>query len=124
MPRLCCEKQFSVAVLAREFLVTSIRGYAESRGIPFPASWWGKAKMMLQSLCVGVLYLVIANEGWFTGAMAPAVRVLVGLTVAVTLISGGAYTWQARTLLQSPANDVESEPPAAGQGESASRPAG
>src|SRR5207248_6183850 len=36
-------------IVARESLVDGIRGFAEGRGIAFPASFWGKAKMFLQS---------------------------------------------------------------------------
>ena len=41
-----------VVMLARELLVSGIRGFAEARGIAFPASVWGKSKMVLQSACV------------------------------------------------------------------------
>jgi len=36
-----------VVVLAREFLVTGIRGYVESLGLAFPADWFGKIKMVI-----------------------------------------------------------------------------
>jgi len=39
-------------VLAREFLVTGIRGYVESLGSQFPADWFGKVKMVMQCLAV------------------------------------------------------------------------
>jgi len=44
-----------VVILAREFLVTGIRGYVESLGSQFPADWFGKVKMVLQCLAVGVV---------------------------------------------------------------------
>lgn len=38
-----------VVILAREFLVTGLRGYVESiPGAQLPADWFGKAKMTLQ----------------------------------------------------------------------------
>src|SRR4030095_6456154 len=43
-----------VVVLAREFLVTALRGYIESQGSQFPADWFGKLKMFAQCLAVGV----------------------------------------------------------------------
>jgi CDP-diacylglycerol--glycerol-3-phosphate 3-phosphatidyltransferase len=42
-----------VVILLRELLVTGLRSYIESRGIPFPADWSGKLKMFVQSFCVG-----------------------------------------------------------------------
>jgi CDP-diacylglycerol--glycerol-3-phosphate 3-phosphatidyltransferase len=42
-----------VVILLRELLVTGLRSYIESRGIPFPADWSGKVKMFVQSFCVG-----------------------------------------------------------------------
>jgi CDP-diacylglycerol--glycerol-3-phosphate 3-phosphatidyltransferase len=44
-----------VVVLAREFLVTAIRGYVESLGVKFPADWLGKVKMFTQCFAVGVV---------------------------------------------------------------------
>ncbi len=43
-----------VVLLTREFLVTALRGYVESRGLEFPAERSGKWKMVLQSLFIGV----------------------------------------------------------------------
>ena len=42
-----------VTVLAREFLVTGMRGYVESLGREFPADWFGKIKMVVQCIAVG-----------------------------------------------------------------------
>jgi CDP-diacylglycerol--glycerol-3-phosphate 3-phosphatidyltransferase len=42
----------AVVILARELLVTSIRGVFEARGIDFSASATGKAKMIAQSVAV------------------------------------------------------------------------
>ena len=44
-----------VVVLAREFLVTGIRGYVESMGREFPADWFGKIKMTIQCIAIGVV---------------------------------------------------------------------
>jgi CDP-diacylglycerol--glycerol-3-phosphate 3-phosphatidyltransferase len=44
-----------VVVLAREFLVTAIRGYVESLGVKFPADWLGKVKMFTQCVAVSVV---------------------------------------------------------------------
>jgi CDP-diacylglycerol--glycerol-3-phosphate 3-phosphatidyltransferase len=52
-----------VLVVAREFLVTGVRGYAESRGIAFPADAFGKIKMVLQCVAVGGGLLCLAGAG-------------------------------------------------------------
>jgi CDP-diacylglycerol--glycerol-3-phosphate 3-phosphatidyltransferase len=51
-----------VVVLAREFLVTAIRGYVESLGVKFPADWLGKVKMFTQCVAVGVVVGIHAFE--------------------------------------------------------------
>ena len=54
----------AVVLIAREFLVTGIRGLAESQGIDFRAMWTGKVKMIVQcAAVVGVLvYLALVYE--------------------------------------------------------------
>ncbi len=54
----------AVVLIAREFLVTGIRGLAESQGIDFRALWTGKVKMIVQCAAViGVLvYLALVNQ--------------------------------------------------------------
>ncbi|MFT3683676.1 MAG: CDP-alcohol phosphatidyltransferase family protein [Phycisphaerales bacterium] len=42
----------AVVILGRELLVTSIRGVLEGQGIKFGADWWGKWKMILQSIAI------------------------------------------------------------------------
>lgn len=44
-----------VVVLAREFLVTGLRGYVESLGVEFPADWFGKIKMILQCIAISIV---------------------------------------------------------------------
>lgn len=54
----------AVVILARELLVTSIRGVCESMGIDFSASTTGKLKMILQSIAVPFLIILV----WFMAA--------------------------------------------------------
>ncbi|HZU99581.1 MAG TPA: CDP-diacylglycerol--glycerol-3-phosphate 3-phosphatidyltransferase [Planctomycetota bacterium] len=88
-----------VAIVARESLVDGIRGFAESRGIAFGASWWGKAKMVCQSATIGTILVYLAdargNEIWKT-----VVDVFLGITIFITLYSGLLYVFQARKLLR------------------------
>ena len=69
---------WTVAVmLAREFLVTAIRGAAEGRGINFQAVMWGKWKMVLQCVAVGAVICHRAGVGW-TRAEIPLLAFLPG----------------------------------------------
>jgi CDP-diacylglycerol--glycerol-3-phosphate 3-phosphatidyltransferase len=48
----------ATVVVARELLVTGLRGMVEATGAKFGADWFGKLKMVLQSAAVaGVLVL-------------------------------------------------------------------
>jgi CDP-diacylglycerol--glycerol-3-phosphate 3-phosphatidyltransferase len=96
-------------VLARELLVTSIRAEVEGRGQSFAATWSGKWKMVLQSVCIpGVLVLmnvqgpVAAEEGAVRapGDLASwAIIVLVWATMLVTAWSAVPYVTRALRVL-------------------------
>lgn len=98
-----------VVIVARESLIDGIRGFAESRGIAFPSSFWGKTKMVTQSACIAVILFVLANFrdsewGWW------ATRALLGLTIFMTLFSGALYVLKARTILRRGAMVEEPSP--------------
>lgn len=84
-------------ILARELLVTSVRGELESRGVKFGANVWGKLKMILQSVCVPVVLAIV----WLDPARpdAPLLAwmrdVVVYATVIATALSGVPYLTQA-----------------------------
>jgi phosphatidylglycerophosphate synthase len=87
-----------VVLIAREFVISGIRGYSESQGRKFAATWAGKLKMFVQSLAICTILTQLAfmpNTAW---AIVSKV-VLVWLTVLVTLASGLAYVNRARGLL-------------------------
>jgi CDP-diacylglycerol--glycerol-3-phosphate 3-phosphatidyltransferase len=90
-----------VIILARELLVTGIRGYVESLGLPFPADRFGKLKMVLQCIAIGTVLWVELAE-WsepskrFFGIVA---HVMVWATVVATLGSGVGYVLKTRGLL-------------------------
>jgi phosphatidylglycerophosphate synthase len=89
-----------VAILAREFLVSAVRGYSESCGIKFPAVSAGKFKMFVQSVTICAILFQLANYSqpiWTVYVKA----ILVWLAVAVTVLSGLAYVGKARKLLTS-----------------------
>jgi len=91
-----------VLILAREFLVTGIRGWVESLGRSFGADKLGKVKMVLQSIAVGAV-LFLHSFPW-PAALYPYLsgftHALVWGTIAVTLISGASYVLKTRTLLK------------------------
>ena len=81
-----------VLILARELLVTSIRGVAESSGIAFPAVRAGKLKMVLQSVTVPVVLLLVANFDPLTHAWSRWTRDgLVLAMIIATIVSGLPY---------------------------------
>ncbi|GEM_PF-72688 len=85
-----------IAMIARELLVTSIRGVYEGEGVEFPAGWSGKAKMILQSVSVPIILLLVALGSPGPGsAERTIIVVLVWLTVVVTMISGLPYVLRA-----------------------------
>ncbi|MEM9381461.1 MAG: CDP-alcohol phosphatidyltransferase family protein [Planctomycetota bacterium] len=91
-----------VAILAREFLVTGLRGYVESLGREFPADRFGKIKMILQSMAVGALIWVEAvdwNPAWYR-FWDVLTAVLVWATLIATVGSGVTYCLKTREILR------------------------
>jgi CDP-diacylglycerol--glycerol-3-phosphate 3-phosphatidyltransferase len=111
-----------VLIVAREFLVTGIRGFVESKGLQFPADKWGKAKMVLQCCAAGAGLLVLAidpsghlsksgrgflysyGEGESTldsviSGVPTLTRGLVWLSVILTVGSGISYVVRASRML-------------------------
>ncbi len=90
-----------VAVVAREFLVTGIRGYVESVGGQFPADRWGKLKMIVQCVAVGALlgrYAFPWGPQW-VGPVEMLAHVAVWTTLVTTVGSGITYVAKARQIL-------------------------
>ncbi|MEO0651405.1 MAG: CDP-diacylglycerol--glycerol-3-phosphate 3-phosphatidyltransferase [Planctomycetota bacterium] len=83
----------TVVILAREFLVTGIRGYAESIGHEFPADGFGKLKMIVQSIAVGVLLGIHALPWpvWFVELLHFLAHAAVVGTLITTVGSGATY---------------------------------
>lgn len=77
-------------MVAREFLVSGLRSYAESAGWSFPATWLGKSKMATQfgCLCAALIFLGhLEKVPWAGRTLAGAIW----LTVAITVGSCGTY---------------------------------
>ena len=81
-------------ILAREFLVTGIRGLMESRGVAFGAQTSGKIKMIVQTVSTALLLLLIAL-GTYPAWVDVTARGLIWLTLAATIASGAGYVTQA-----------------------------
>ncbi|GAB4386272.1 MAG: hypothetical protein Kow0022_14760 [Phycisphaerales bacterium] len=85
-----------VVILARELLVTTLRGVYESRGVDFSATGSGKAKMILQSGVVPAVLVLLATTDPAPGSPARrAIDVMVWAAVAVTAWSGVPYVVRA-----------------------------
>lgn len=90
-----------VVVLAREFLVTGIRGYVESLGLEFPADWFGKVKMIIQCVAIGVVMGLFAFDwpGPLHTFLSWAGHVFVWGTLISSVGSGVSYVSKTRRLL-------------------------
>lgn len=87
-----------VAILIREFMVTGLRGFAESKGVDFMSIFMGKAKMVMQCLTVAAAMLYAAHfpdEPWAR----TFVSVLMWISVLITIGSGVLYFPKARRLM-------------------------
>ncbi len=93
-----------VVILAREFIVSAVRGYSESQGEILPATSAGKIKMFVQSVAICVVLYQLANLPLRPWAVIVKVA-MVWLAVAVTVISGLSYVGKARKLLISDEKD-------------------
>jgi CDP-diacylglycerol--glycerol-3-phosphate 3-phosphatidyltransferase len=87
-----------VVILAREFLVTGIRGYVESLGGEFPADWFGKVKMLTQCFAIGVVIGMFAFDVSleFWGVVAD---IFVIATLLTSVGSGLSYVIKTRQVL-------------------------
>ena len=84
-----------VLILARELLVTSIRGAGEGAGVNFGAAYVGKVKMVLQSATILVVLLYVNYFVQADGPVELAARYVrnacIWATVVFTLYSGIGY---------------------------------
>ena len=93
-----------VVVLAREFLVTGLRGYVESQGLEFPADWFGKIKMIVQCVAIGAV-LGLPAFAWpepLAEGLDVLAHVLVWATLVTSVGSGVSYVAKTARLLSTP----------------------
>lgn len=86
-----------VAMLARELVVTGIRGFMEERRVAFGADRYGKIKMVLQ--CTALSWLLVAFWLAENGVVHPTLTtirdIFNGAAVTVTVLSGLHYLARA-----------------------------
>ena len=98
----------AIAILGREFFVTGIRLIAVQKGVVLAAERLGKHKMAWQILTVLYFLLSAASAETLFGFLRPwlepspahwwAGATIVGITTALTVISGFSYFWKNRQL--------------------------
>lgn len=91
-----------VVIVARELLVTALRGFVESTGRDFSASLQGKLKMWMQSItAVAILFLVAHGTALMSAQTADWIMiVLTWTTTIVTALSMTSYIVRAAALLR------------------------
>jgi CDP-diacylglycerol---glycerol-3-phosphate 3-phosphatidyltransferase len=95
-----------VVVLAREFIVSAVRGYSESQGKSFAATFAGKLKFIVQVFAIGTILVQLAffpNETWAVVVKVAAVWA----AVAATVLSGVAYGKRSWAVMSNPDGEPE-----------------
>ncbi|MBQ6708361.1 MAG: CDP-diacylglycerol--glycerol-3-phosphate 3-phosphatidyltransferase, partial [Clostridia bacterium] len=96
-----CDVWAVMIILAREFLITSIRMVATTQGVVIPANIYGKVKTVLQMVAI----ITILSLSWLTGLLADfnvlpvfisqniwiLYEVLIWAATLMTIISGVIY---------------------------------
>jgi len=98
----CVAPWMVVVIGGRELLVTGLRGFNESVGVPFPASIHGKLKMWVQSIAAPTVMFIVAHQDTFLKAEVFAwIKIgLVWITVVVTALSMIHYIIHSRHILE------------------------
>jgi len=96
-----------VVILARELLVTGVRGVLESMGVRFGSLALGKAKMILQSIAIPIVMALVINFGANAGSWSRTIiEILVWITVIVSVASGWPYVTGLRRVLRTPSAEI------------------
>ena len=85
-----------LVVLAREFLVSGLRGYLEGQGTRFDARWEGKTKLIAQAIYCGALLFYPGDSFEWIGWCA---LVFLWATFLITIYSSVSYVRSAIRLL-------------------------
>ncbi len=104
-----CDVWAVMIILAREFLITSIRMVATTQGVVIPANIYGKIKTVLQMVAI----ITILSLSWLTGLLADfnvlpefisqniwiLYEVLIWASAVMTIISGVIYVKDTRKVV-------------------------
>lgn len=85
-------------VVARELIITGLRGYMENLGANFGADWLGKIKMVLQ--CAALIAIFVALEKGSEAGLDPLRDLFILAMLAATALSGLQYLYRAFALLR------------------------
>lgn len=87
-----------VVIIARELLVSGLRGFSEAQGKPYAANYWGKAKMVTQ--CVTIPLILKSVGGWHGVHWITTWRdFMIWATVLITTLSAVSYLVASRDAL-------------------------
>lgn len=89
-------------VVAREVIITAVRGYMEKQGVPFGADWLGKVKMLLQCAALLAIFTSLYRAEFLDSAADALALIRNGLVyamLAATALSGIEYLTRAARLL-------------------------
>jgi CDP-diacylglycerol--glycerol-3-phosphate 3-phosphatidyltransferase len=92
-------------VVARELIITGLRGFIEQLGANFGADWLGKIKMGLQCAALFAIFTSLGaqDQSASEAILRPLVTVrdvLIYSMLIVTSLSGLQYLWRAAALLR------------------------
>jgi CDP-diacylglycerol---glycerol-3-phosphate 3-phosphatidyltransferase len=90
-------------VVARELIITGLRGFMENRGATFGADWLGKIKMVLQCGCLLSIFVAFEAQARNVDSLSlwRAIRDgFIWSMLAATALSGLQYLWRAAALLK------------------------
>jgi CDP-diacylglycerol--glycerol-3-phosphate 3-phosphatidyltransferase len=85
-------------VVARELIITGLRGFMENMGASFGADLLGKIKMGLQ--CAALVAIFVALQWDEEVLLAWARDILIYAMLAITALSGIQYLWRSFALLK------------------------
>lgn len=87
-----------IIIMAREFVVTSLRLIGASEGVVIAADGWGKAKTASTMVWI-IVTLVLVESPVDLGVTTIVFNTGMLITTALTIISGFNYIWKNRALL-------------------------
>lgn len=87
-----------VVIVGRELLISSLRGFSEASGKPYAANYWGKIKMVIQSVTVPWIIRTLGPAREVPWLMT-ARDVLIWSTIIVTVLSTLSYLSASRAAL-------------------------